>query len=490
MDNFLEFLGRLHPLVVHFPIALIMSAAGIELLRSRRETPSEAGVVFLGLGSVAAILAVGTGWLHAERVDVGTAMEIVLFRHRWVGVGVAGVSLITALLTWRMRVAPSAPLGVAMRTGWIASLLLVGYGGHLGGTLVFGEGYLLEALTSDQSESEELRSPEPDPPSETLDPPISNPDDPPPDPSPGTAEDTPPLETGSARTVSFEADVLPIFESRCYKCHGPRGKARGGLRLSDVGALLERPEELSVLHPGSAEESLLYQLIRLPADDLDIMPASGDPLTPEEIGVIKRWIDEGAHAEAAGTRTVSTPGQEGQTFSSIQDEEVVLDEAQRAIRDKALDELRTFGAHAVRVAQTSDEVEVHLGLMGQVVEDGTLQLLRGLEPCLVTLDLSRTAVSDEGLAALAAFPQLRRLRLDRTSVGDAGLVHLGGMERMESLNLFQTKVGDRGLEVLRTLKRLRKLYVWQSEVSVEGIAELQNALPDLTIVGGEGLADR
>ena len=73
MENFLEFLGRMHPMLVHFPIALILTGGAIELLRGGKDKPSEAGVACLLLGSLSALVAVGAGWLHAEHVDVGAA---------------------------------------------------------------------------------------------------------------------------------------------------------------------------------------------------------------------------------------------------------------------------------------------------------------------------------------------------------------------------------------------------------------------------------
>jgi len=544
MDNFLEFLGRTHPMLVHFPIALLLTGGAIELLRGGKEKPSEAGIACLLLGSLSSLLVVGTGWSHAEYVDLGAPMEDVLFRHRWVGVGVCGVSLVTALMAWRMRRAESSWLGVPFRTGVILCMSLVAYGGHLGGTLVYGEGYLMEVFSrpSRARPSEEAPStpreegPEAgrseggptavDPPQEPETQLGENSTD---EPNPDEISD----ESAPAATVeevaravpgpvSYSRDVLPILEARCYKCHGPTGKARGGLRLHDIAALHEGAEELWLIHPGSAEESPLYQLLTLPADDLDIMPASGDPLTAEQIDIIKRWIDEGAQLDGAGpapARESEPAGERVGKAESLQgnaapaeepveaetpDERdpessenpaepatttvVSLNETQRARRDEALVHLRSLGAHAARVAQNTDEVEVHFGLMGKRVTDGTLASLQGLEPCLVSLDLSRSQLSDAGLGELAAFTHLRRLRLDQTGIGDAGMKELVSLKELAVLNLFGTKVGDEGLRFVSTLPRLERVFVWQSGVTSEGVAALREARPEVQVIGGQELA--
>ena len=346
---------------------------------------------------------------------------------------------------------------------------------------------------------------------------------------PGPAEVSSPSEPeaeGAAPAtpgpVSYTREVLPILEARCYKCHGPTGKARGGLRLHDIAALLEDPEELRVIHPGSAEKSPLYQLLVLPADDLDIMPASGDPLTAEQIELIKRWIDEGAQLDGAGSAPAKEPEPSGQEVGQLESPQaaevsagepvaaetpeeggpagsetpvepagatvVSLDEGQRARRDEALVHLRSLGAHAARVAQNTDEVEVHFGLMGKRVTDETLASLHGLEPCLVSLDLSRSQLSDAGLGELAAFTHLRRLRLDQTGIGDAGMEELVPLKELAVLNLFGTKVGDEGLRAVGALPRRERVFVWQSGITAKGIAALREFRPDVQVIGGVGLA--
>ena len=151
-----------------------------------------------------------------------------------------------------------------------------------------------------------------------------------------------------------------------------------------------------------------------------------------------------------------------------------------AQRDEAMAAILRAGAHAALVALDTDEVEVNLGVLAAT--DETLALLDGLEPWLVALDLSRTGVSDRGLARLAGFPGLRRLRLDRTSIGDAGMVHLGGLRSLEVLNLVETRVTDAGLEHLRGLEGLERLYLWGTDVTAPGARSLAEELPGLTIV--------
>lgn len=93
--------------------------------------------------------------------------------------------------------------------------------------------------------------------------------------------------------VDFRHDVRPILSDRCFACHGPDKEHReADLRLDQFSESLI---ESSVIQPGKPEESEL--LARITSDDPDMrMPPAdtGDPLTPDEINVLREWIATGA----------------------------------------------------------------------------------------------------------------------------------------------------------------------------------------------------
>jgi mono/diheme cytochrome c family protein len=93
--------------------------------------------------------------------------------------------------------------------------------------------------------------------------------------------------------VDFAKSIQPIFESRCLSCHGEK-KQKGGLRLDSKEALLKGGDDGKVI-AAKAEESEIFKRITLPAGDDDIMPAKGDPLTKDQIALIKDWINQGAN---------------------------------------------------------------------------------------------------------------------------------------------------------------------------------------------------
>ena len=104
-------------------------------------------------------------------------------------------------------------------------------------------------------------------------------------PAEATTVEAPAAETGG---VSFAADVLPIFEASCTRCHG-ESRQSGGLRLDSYASLLAGGNDGAVVVPGSAAESWLVELITSGE-----MPRNAAPLSAEEIALISAWIEAGA----------------------------------------------------------------------------------------------------------------------------------------------------------------------------------------------------
>ena len=91
--------------------------------------------------------------------------------------------------------------------------------------------------------------------------------------------------------VDFAKNIQPLLEKRCVECHNEK-KTKGDLRL-DVKAEAFKADK--VLVPGKADESAMIKRVSLPAGHDDIMPPKGDPLTKDQIELLKKWINEGAN---------------------------------------------------------------------------------------------------------------------------------------------------------------------------------------------------
>jgi YHS domain-containing protein len=281
--------------------------------------------------------------------------------------------------------------------------------------------------------------------------------------------------------IDFATQVKPILDGRCVKCHGEK-LPKADLRLDVYTEHLLGGTD-PILTAGSPDKSLLYTRVTLPPDDPDVMPASGDPLTPAEIAVIKAWIEQGASWPKAPAADPSKRDPEAEWRALF--DLPAADPDAAAAEERALAALRAAGGLATRVSQNSRAVDVNLSLLGQKVTDDTLALLAGLEDSLVWLNLSRTQVTDAGVAAhLPRFPRLLRINLASTRLTDAGLSALTSLPRLTSLNLYGTSITDAAVDSLSAMKGLRKVYVWQTSVTEPAAAGLREARPDLVVDTG------
>ena len=96
--------------------------------------------------------------------------------------------------------------------------------------------------------------------------------------------------------VLYDKDVEPILVNKCMFCHSGNLK-EGKLDMASYETLIKGGKRGSPVVPGKAEGSLLYKACG--KTDKPLMPPKNEePLTPEELALIKLWIDQGAKAPA------------------------------------------------------------------------------------------------------------------------------------------------------------------------------------------------
>ncbi len=96
----------------------------------------------------------------------------------------------------------------------------------------------------------------------------------------------PPAATGE---VDFRRDVQPLLEASCIKCHG-RGKSKGGWKLDTRADFLAEADSGPAVVPGNSAESHLVHLVA-GTDPDNVMPEKGTRLTPDQVGILRAWID-------------------------------------------------------------------------------------------------------------------------------------------------------------------------------------------------------
>jgi mono/diheme cytochrome c family protein len=104
------------------------------------------------------------------------------------------------------------------------------------------------------------------------------------------------LPPASTKTgVTYATDIKPIFDASCIRCHGEK-RPGDGIVLTTLDSVLKGGKDGKILTVGDSARSDLILSVAHIGDPMSFMPRgrNATPLTPEQIGLIRAWIDQGA----------------------------------------------------------------------------------------------------------------------------------------------------------------------------------------------------
>ncbi|MDX2246178.1 MAG: c-type cytochrome domain-containing protein [Bacteroidia bacterium] len=455
--DFVIFLGRFHPLVVHLPIGFLLMAFVLEILSRRKKFEAFQGSVafVLLIGAISAIVSVVFGLMLAQGGDYN---ENTLSLHKWMGIGVA----VFSLLTWLIKTRPELLNGVLKKAylplfGLSSFLLLLG--GHFGGSLTHGSDYLVQyappfvrTMAGLPAEREE--------------------------------EEIKPIENINEANV-FADIIHPMVKARCQSCHN-EDKMKGELRLDTREMWLEGGETGPAFVAGKADESEIYKRITLPEDHDDHMPPEGKrPLNEDQIEMIRWWINAGAPfdktvAQLEIPENIQPILAKLGTGGDLSEKPTgVFALSVPPANEEALMKLQEEGVLVLNVAQEINFLQVQVKRDSSLFGNAQMQLLLPLAEQITWLDLRYASPDD--YSVLAQLKNLSRLHLEQTSIKDEDLIHLSQLEQLEYLNLYGTNITNEGLKHLEKLSNLKSLYLWQTKVDKPAAEALMAKIPGLKI---------
>ncbi len=290
--------------------------------------------------------------------------------------------------------------------------------------------------------------------------------------------------------VNFEKELLPILTKKCIDCHkapyeedGRKKEPKAELRLDAAWAILKGSENGPILKPGDSAKSYMYEVVVLPEDDDMFMPPKGDPMTKDEIALLKKWIDEGADFGGWEGNLDGKP-EETKTAEPKKPQVREHEEFYKALAtgakpasDEAKKSAEDAGAQLAELQADVPLLRVDFLTGVSACTDNKVAALAPLSDQIAHLDLGRTAITDGAMATIAKMPRLAILDLRQTKVTDAGLASLKGLKNLQTLNLYGTEVTDAGLKHLAGLKSLKKIYLWQTKATEVGVKSLKAAIP-------------
>ena len=428
----LPFLGRMHPVLVHLPIGILIFGILLCFFPQKGKNPLLPSIrlAFL-IGGIAALAAGGSGFLQYQWE--GFAWEDVqlhLFGGVITAVGSFGLySLVknAEALTTKIRV-------LALVLG-----LILGITGHWGGTLTHGEGYFTEVLPADlQSLFGASAQP----------------------------ELGPQLTEETWENAQLYAEVIqPILNKNCKSCHNPRNR-KGELDLSSLAALKKGGEDGLVLTAGDAAHSELFARLILPKEDEKHMPPTEkNQPSKEEIALIESWIKGGA--KESGTLA------EAEISKNLIERFILKNEipfypisALPPLAADSLAGLKEAGLFAEAVESGSGLLKVSCINLPSF-QDSDWRILESVQSRIAYLDLTGTQVTDAVVEQLTALPNLTVLKLNSTGITGNSLKKLAQTKNLKLLYLNKTGINLSQIQALGSSKSLQKVFAFDTPASRE-----------------------
>ena len=99
------------------------------------------------------------------------------------------------------------------------------------------------------------------------------------------------MPPAATHPIDFRQEIRPILETKCLTCHG-RSRDKGGFRMDTRELVLKGGSSGEAVVLGNSAESYMIELVA-GLDPDNIMPAKGKPLTTEQVGLLRAWVDQG-----------------------------------------------------------------------------------------------------------------------------------------------------------------------------------------------------
>jgi uncharacterized membrane protein len=433
----LQVVGRMHPLIVHLPVGLIIFSIIILLLRKqfKKNSRQQLIILLLVLISLTSSLAALFGLFLSSGGDYG---EDALFMHKAGGVILSMVNYSCTLLVLNQKINR-----MLLRSMFGIIFLLVIFTGHTGSVLTHGENYLFGPLFQSTNQS-------PDP----------------------------------AMASVYELSIQPVLEKKCYSCHNA-SKAKGLLVMTDLEQFKRGGQQGKEWVEGQPELSRIIQYIHLPLEDDKHMPPDGKAqLSPFEMELLEAWVRSGADFDRklqdyapTDTLVVLT----NQVLQAKQQSRQISHYAFKASEPELIEQLNNPVRTVTPLFQNSPALQAEFFIH----ELFTIQALEELKPVrdqLVILNLSKMPVHDDDLKRVGDFKNLEKLNLNFTSIQGEGLKHLSSLEKLQSLSLSGTRVTSDQLEAVLTLPSLKEIFLWKTPISENDLKSLVIKYPDIKFI--------
>ena len=449
---YFQWLGKMHPMVLHFPIVLgcIMGS----YLLFTKKLNKHIALVHIGsivnafLASIVAILGV-----FLSKQDAYDAP--LLFWHQWGGISIAYLSWILVYLfenngifhnTYRFRILFA-----------LVYVFVIAFFTHKGAQLTHGTKVLSW---------------------------------------PGNKVISPiaiqKVKLDSTATL-YERAIGPILQQKCVSCHGPE-KIKGNLLLNTPENILKGGKDGTILMAQNGKEALLFQRIHLPLTDDKHMPPDGKtPLTPQELLILTRWIEAGGNLQLKMNEIAKTDSlfiianQYQPSISSLSQ----IDKGGNRNKNNGSDfpDLKQYNSNyctANYIYNGSADIEVSF-YQSKFYSHDNLQKLLPIKDQIISLSMQNMPLKEEDIAFIAELTHLKKLNLNYTSLSLNQLTPLKKLKELNSISICGLNYDEKALTSFLQKTPIEKVQLWSNSVTSKQANSLVQQFPKIHFTIGDNL---
>ncbi len=431
-DIFLWF-GKLHPLVLHFPI-VIGIAIVIYFLFFQHKALEENTEKFILVGNALMASMVALLGLFLSKQDAYDNDTLNL--HKWGGLS---ITLISWLLIYIKKFATNYKKIIAL--GYLLVLLFFT---HQGALLTHGE----NALSI-------------------------------PTPAVVVVE----VKTVDSSLTVYEKAIAPILTQKCVSCHGP-DKVKGKLQLQSPELILKGGKDGNILNGIQNEEALILQRIHLPnADEKHMPPIDKLQLTLEELTLLNKWVKAGGNFTKKISELAKT------------DSLAILAMAYKAPAKGSGDkkntapDLKEFNSNYLTVNYLfsgSEEIEVNF-FQGSFYKIEQLKNLEKIKDKIVSLNMQGMPITKEDLTIILQFTKLKKLNLNYTKLTLNDLQPLKSINSLKNLSICGMDVNQNTLTKFLEKAPFTEINIWTNHSSKKEFQQLSASNKKVKIIIGDNL---
>ena len=424
----LQAVGRMHPLLLHLPIGLLIISFILWIGKKNIDAGSFQKIFILVL-QVTAFTAALTALMGFFLSREGGYDENILLKHKVLGI-------ITAILSYALLLVYKSFPERKFVFGTIITISLgvMIIGSHFGSNLTHGDGFVWQPLQKEKGTEEKITD------SSSL----------------------------------FTAAIQPILKSKCFSCHNEK-KSKGGLIMTTEEKILAGGKNGPIWKSGDALNSHIIQNINLPEEEKKHMPPKGKPqLSQEQVDLLFAWIQSGADMKKtmrdyADDDTVKILAAKFIQLPKAETEKIYSFEAASS---STIQKLNSPFCSVFPLSQNSPALQADF-FVREKFDGKKLEELLKVKRQLIVLNLGNMPVTDADMKTINQFTNLEKLILNNSLVTNNALNEIKKIKSLQSLSLAGTQIDKNAAQSFSQFDSLKEVFIWNTKISAVEADELQ-----------------